>query len=128
MFASPGNHQLKFLLQTPPLSGYGGGFSEMSSRGHFRVLCKPTLEGHRPMVGQAKDTPTYNLSYDNPLLGFNKLVAPTNKITGTWDTGDNNPPSKGCSKTVWGGRCHPPDGPKSVQCCQENIGVKTNPI
>ena len=52
----------------------------MPLRSNKRLLLKPPLDHHRTMASQAKPKSTFKMSPHLPLLGFNVLVAPLNKI------------------------------------------------
>ena len=67
-------------VKTAPLGGLFGGSPEMPTLRSRPLLCQPALDNHRSLVTSPEEESPHNMSVHMPLLGFNVLVAPLNKI------------------------------------------------
>ena len=71
-------------VATPP--SFQGGLSEMHLARFRGNLCKYPLDNNSTLVAPFKREPPPEMSSDLPLLGFNHVVAPINKASGSQST------------------------------------------
>ena len=73
----------QILRSVPPLGGHFGRCPPLLFGRSPGMLCKPPLELDQPMVAPPVAKPKAFLSHGCPAVGFNLMVAPINKATGT---------------------------------------------
>ena len=70
-------------LQVPPLASQFNRCSSLPLGKYPMLLCKPSMDLHKPMVTQTLAEQTFDLSDGDPPLGFSTMVAPFGKTQGS---------------------------------------------
>jgi hypothetical protein len=95
IIASLGNRNKKNCHKIPTLGKYKNKFSNMLTSGNRPMLCKPTLENDKPVANETKTKSTPQMLANSALLGFNILVSPFSKTSGTLKHNTHHPPFRG---------------------------------
>ena len=95
----------KFCFQVPPLGSKPAGRLKLPFKRHFPMPCKSRVDHYKPMVGQIKGQPKFDMHDDHPLLGWCTMVAPTSKTAVPPGTSFSDPPIPWYVSKLPGGVC-----------------------